>query len=306
MRLGTVESGHHFNIQRYAIHDGPGIRTTVFLKGCPLSCSWCHNAEGRAVDRELYLLPERCIQCGACLEVCPQPPPVGTDEDAAADRNRCVRCGQCVDVCPTGARQLAGWSVTVDELLDLLERDRPFYEESDGGVTFSGGEPLMQPEFLLACLAACRERGLHTAVDTSGYAPRDLMMEVATRTDLFLYDLKLLDDARHREYTGVPLAPILANLRDLVRAGAPIWLRVPLIPKVNDDLANLKAIGAFVAALDGIERVHVLPYHRVGSDKYRRLGQPYALGELQPPTPDNVEKAAECLSSFGLKVYKGG
>lgn len=295
--------GECFDIQRFSIHDGPGIRTTVFLKGCPLSCLWCHNPESQARLPEIRIIASRCIECGACGPACPQGLAGGP---WLPDPARCQRCGACADACPTGARQLVGRSYGVAELLDAVERDRPFYDESGGGITFSGGEPLYQPRFLLACLELARGRGLHTAVDTSGFASQATVLAVAARTSLFLYDLKTLDPDRHLAYTGVPLAPILRNLRALDRAGARIWLRVPFVPGYNDDPANLEALGTLAASLRHTRRLHLLPYHRLGAAKYARLGRPDRLGEVQPPSAAVMEDAAAYLRSFGLDVFVGG
>ena len=296
-------TGICFDIQRFSIHDGPGIRTTVFLKGCPLSCLWCHNPESQARLSEVRIIETRCIHCGSCGAVCPQGLAGGP---WLPDPARCERCGACAEACPTGARQLVGRSYSVDEVLDAVERDRPFYDESGGGVTFSGGEPLLQARFLLACLDAARRRGLHTAVDTSGFASRRTVLAVAALTDLFLYDLKVLDPARHLQFTGVPVTPILRNVQALDRAGARIWLRVPLVPGYTDDHENLASLGAFAAGLRHTRRLHLLPYHRLGADKYGRLGRPDRLGDVQPPSPAALEAAATYLRSFGLDVRVGG
>jgi pyruvate formate lyase activating enzyme len=298
-------TGTCFNIQRYSVHDGPGIRTTVFLKGCPLSCTWCHNPEGLSRELELIVVQDRCVGCGACVEACPNPPVVNADGRAVTDRRSCLRCGSCVDVCVAGARRLVGQPMTVGELLTEIERDRAFYEESGGGVTFSGGEPFEQHEFLLACLRACRERGLHTAVDTSGHAPRDVILEAATLTDLFLYDLKLLDEARHQELVGVPLAPVLDNLRALDEAGAQIWIRFPLIPGVTDSMDNVNALGRRVASLR-TRRVHLLPFHRMAADKYARIEREWEHAGLEDVSEDRVKEAAEALGAMGLDVRVGG
>ncbi len=296
-------TGVCFDVQRFSIHDGPGIRTTVFLKGCPLSCPWCHNPESQALRPEIRIIETRCIHCGSCGAVCseglaggPYPP----------DPARCLRCGACAEVCPTGTRQLVGRSYGVTEILEAVERDRPFYDESGGGVTFSGGEPLLQWRFLVACLEAARRRGLHTAVDTSGFASVSVIRAVAAWTDLFLYDLKVLDAARHLAFTGVPLEPILRNLRALDRAGTRIWLRVPFVPGYTDDEANLTALGTFAAGLRHTRQLHLLPYHRLGADKYARLGRPDHLGAVEPPTTAVVEGAATYLRTFGLDVRVGG
>jgi len=298
-------TGTCFNIQRYSIQDGPGIRTTVFLKGCPLACTWCHNPEGLSPDPQILVVAERCMGCGACSEVCPNPPPVGGEGDDTGDWSRCVACGRCVEVCPTGARRLVGTSFTVDELLERIERDRAFYETSQGGVTFSGGEPLMQGEFLLASLEECRKRGLHAAVDTSGYAERDLVLEVGRQSDLILYDLKVLDGARHGHLTGVPLEPILENLRALDEAGERIWIRFPLVPGVTDGDANLEALGGLVSSLRNTRRVSLLPFHRAASDKYGRLGRRWSHGGLEPAPDSAQEGAAARLRGFGLEVTIG-
>jgi pyruvate formate lyase activating enzyme len=291
------------DIQRYSIHDGPGIRTTVFLKGCPLACLWCHNPESIARAPELRVLAGRCVRCGACTKACP----LGlADGPNLPDPARCLRCGSCAAACPTGARQLTGRAWTVQEVLDAVLRDRPFYDDSGGGVTFSGGEPLTQWRFLLACLEAAQAQGLHTAVDTSGFASLAVIRAVATRTNLFLYDLKVLDPERHLRFTGVPLAPILRNLRALDATGARIWLRMPLVPGYNDDRANLEAVGTFAAGLRHARRLHLLPYHRLGAEKYARLGRADPMGDVPSPTSDTIETAARILRAYSLDVHVGG
>ncbi len=299
-------TGLCFDIQRYAIHDGPGIRTSVFLKGCPLACDWCHNPEGRAEEVELIRLPAHCVRCGACLEACPNPSVEGPDGDPETDPARCSACGSCVEACVAGARRLAGERFTVDELLERVERDRAFHEESGGGVTFTGGEPLAQGEFLLACLQACRERGIHTAVDTCGFAPRELVLECARWTGLFLYDLKTADEERHQQRAGTSAAPILENLRALDAAGARIWIRVPLIPGFNDDPASLEAIGRFAASLRATRRVHVLPFHRNGECKYHSLQRGAGAVRHLPLAGGAVEEAVEILAACDLDVHTGG
>ncbi|MCP4604228.1 MAG: glycyl-radical enzyme activating protein [Proteobacteria bacterium] len=298
--------GIYFDIQRYALHVGPGIRTNVFLKGCPLSCTWCHNPEGQSAEPEIHLLPERCIGCGACLEVCPNPLVEGTCQTMTTDESECIKCAECVDVCAAEARRLVGKTINARKLTARLERERPFYEESFGGVTFSGGEPFMQGEFLIACLKICKERGIHTVVDTSGYVDKELVLTAARYTDLFLYDLKIMNDALHRKYVGVPVATVLENLKAIDAAGKEIWIRIPLVPGVNDDNANLEAIGSFVASLRKTVRVNLLPFNKLGSDKYRRRQVSYQHAKLEPPSSEELEQATCKLAGFGLNIYKSG
>jgi pyruvate formate lyase activating enzyme len=293
-----------FNIQKYSVHDGPGIRTTVFLKGCPLACEWCHNPEGISPRPEMRVNGARCIRCGHCQEVCPEARgggmhPVAPGED-------CHVCGACAEACPTGARQMAGREMMVAEVMAEIGKDRIFYEESGGGVTFSGGEPLLQAEFLLALLAACRDRGIHTAVDTCGFVPRRDLLAAARMTDLFLYDLKFMDESRHRRHTGVSNAPILRNLQALGQAQADIWVRVPVIPDINDDEENMAASARFAAGIPGVRQVYLLPYHPTGTGKLASLGKTSALPHLVPPAPPRLEQIAGLFRAQGLVARVGG
>lgn len=302
---GLVLQGTIFHLARFAIHDGPGIRTVVFLKGCPLRCWWCHSPEGQLAGPELLLRRDRCIRCGQCLEACPH----GAIRDAGDGFDtlaaECALCGTCAAACPTGAREIAGRTVTVHELLSEIERDIVFYDQSGGGVTFSGGEPLAQAAFLEAMLEACRERAIHTAIETSGFAPVDRFQAVAALADLVLFDVKLLDDERHRRVTGVSNRAILENLARLARWHRAVRVRIPLVPGVNDAPADLDAIGRFVASL-GLRAVDVLPYHTAGAAKYARLGRPYLLADAPPAAPDTVASAVRALEASGLSVHVGG
>lgn len=301
-----MTSGIVFDIKRYSLHDGPGIRTTVFLKGCGLRCWWCHNPESQHPRPELVLRPELCIQCGACLADCPQGAIYRNGERFVTDRERCIRCGACVDSCYADARALVGRAMTVDEVMAEIKRDGAFYDQSSGGVTFSGGEPLLQGEFLRALLRACKDHEWPTAVDTCGYASTQTLDSLRHDVDLFLYDLKLMDDARHRQYTGASNALILHNLQWLARHGHRIILRVPIIPGITDDDENLRQIATYAAAWPAIERVDILPYHRIGIDKYERLGRLNPMPETVPPAEAHLAEIQRLLEGFGLAVKIGG
>jgi pyruvate formate lyase activating enzyme len=297
-------TGLIFNIMRYALHDGPGIRTTVFFKGCPLSCWWCHNPESQSVHPELLYFPDRCLRCGTCAALCPQHA-VSEEGGRMATSDQCQVCGTCEDLCPADARELAGTRMSVDEVMAAIEKDVIFYDESGGGVTFSGGEPLLQSEFLEALLAGCRERGIHTVVDTCGLAQTEVLLRVAQRVDLFLFDLKLLDAARHQRYAGVDNALILENLETLARHGYEVIVRWPVIPGINDGSDDVADVLAFLARI-GLRRVDLLPYHRIGIDKYHRLKREYRLGALEPPGAARMEELAAQFQRAGFTVKIGG
>lgn len=287
-------TGRIFNLQRYSLQDGPGLRTTVFLKGCPLACAWCHNPESQSPAPELILQEGRCIACGACYKVC------GAGE-VPSDHPEA-----CVDACPTGARQLLGRETSVDDLVEEVLKDRLFFDQSGGGVTLSGGEPLMQPAFAIAVLDALRRKGVHTALDTCGLGRTEDLLEAAALADLVLFDLKHMDDAQHRRWTGAGNGAILANLERLGRSHPQIWIRVPVVPGVNDDPSNLEATARFVASIPAVRRLDLLPYHSIGAAKFRRLGREYLLGQVEPPSAARMASLADLFQTFGISAHIGG
>jgi pyruvate formate lyase activating enzyme len=295
-----------FDIKQFSIHDGPGIRTTVFLKGCPLRCAWCHNPESQAAAPELIFRPGRCLRCGVCVTACPRGAISWDGAAMVTDGQACARCGSCADTCYAQARELAGRQMTVTQVMTEIERDVAFYDESGGGVTFSGGEPLAQPRFLRELLRACRAREIHSAVDTCGYVAWEVLADLREYVDLFLYDLKLMDDAGHRAFTGVSNGLILRNLEALAHHRHAIILRVPVIPGINDDAENLRRVGAFAAALPSVERLDLLPYHRTGIEKYERVHMVYGLPDVRPPSEERLAEIAHILQGFGLRVQTGG
>lgn len=299
-------SGKVINLMKYSIHDGPGIRTTVFFKGCPLNCLWCHNPESQQPGQELMIWAERCIGCGRCLEVCAWGALVIAAGKLDYRREQCQACGECCKVCPAGAREPAAKTMSVREVMAELEKDLVFYDESGGGATFSGGEALLQPVFLLELLKECRKKEIHTTLETCGFTNLEVLRSLSDFVDLFLYDLKLMDSRKHQEFTGVPNELILANLRWLAEHHPRVIVRVPVIPGVNDDPATFQAMGEFVASLKRIRELHLLPYHKAGADKYLRLGRVYQLPDIQPPEPERLEQIKGQLEAFGLAVKIGG
>ena len=297
-----MTSGTIFDIRRYSIHDGPGIRTAVFFKGCPLACRWCHNPEGRTYEPELIFRPRRCILCDDCLDVCPNQAVNRQGDEIRIDRSACKVSGNCAVACPAEALEVVGRRMTPEQVLDAIERDRTFYEQSGGGVTFTGGEPLAQSDLLCELLSACRVRGIATTVDTCGYAPWSVFEGIRPFVDLVLYDLKLMGESRHVQWTGVSNAGILSNLRQLAALGHAVRVRIPIIPGVNDDEQNLRQTGEFLAGLSQVPEVELLPYHNIAGGKYAGLGKEYELDHIVPPNRERINELAAMLSSYGLQV----
>jgi len=268
-----------------------------------LECRWCHNPEGRSHHPELIFRPTRCILCDDCLTACPQEAVRREGNAIRIDRNRCVVSGKCATICNAEALQVIGRKMTVQQVIAEIERDTVFYEQSNGGVTFTGGEPLFQPHFLLDLLSACRSRALHTAVDTSGFTAWQVLDEIRPLVDLFLYDLKLMDDTRHIRWAGVSNVLILSNLRQLSEAGHRILIRIPIIPGINDDEGNLQQTGAFLASLPNVPPVQLLTYHNIAEGKYAGLGMEYELPKIQSPTPHRIEEISTILRTYGLELF---
>jgi pyruvate formate lyase activating enzyme len=300
----SAPKGLVFNVMRFSIHDGPGIRTAVFLKGCPLRCWWCHNPEGLSPEPELVYLPDRCILCGDCVAACPHHA-IAWHSRPVRDQQLCRVCGTCATTCPAEATQLIGRWLSVHDLIEQVSRDQVFFEESGGGVTFSGGEPFLQAAFLEAALDACRERRIHTAVETCGVVNRDVLLRLAHKIDLFLFDIKVMDRAKHIKYTGAPNDSILANLSALALQHNNIVVRVPVICGVNDDDSNVEEMAHFLKVI-GASHLDLLPYHDIAGDKYRRLAQPYLTDGLKVPAPDQIQVMAQRFRRDHLVVRSGG
>jgi pyruvate formate lyase activating enzyme len=300
-------AGWIFDVKKFSIHDGPGIRTTVFLKGCPLRCLWCSNPESQQVEPQIVFWHERCIHCDVCLAVCPQSAIVA---DEAGHKQvlseRCDLCGRCLEECYAEALEQIGRLMTVEEVLSLVEEDSPFYEESKGGVTLSGGEPMAQPRFSQRLLQGCQERDIHTAIETCGHAPWEVWQALLPHLDLILYDLKETDPARHKRYTGVSNELILDNLKRLSRTGRPIIVRRPVIPGYNDDEESVHALARFVRELGTVHEIDLLPYHRFGRGKYERLGMEYPMGSALTVKEEEVTGLRDILVSHGFRVKVGG
>jgi pyruvate formate lyase activating enzyme len=298
-----------FNIQHYSIHDGPGIRTTVFVNGCPLRCLWCQNPESQSKTPRLFFSREKCTGCGQCLAACPQEAIRIVDKVSQTDRSLCKGCGQCTLICPNEARNIMGKEMTAKEVFKDVISDEVFYKNSGGGVTISGGEPLSQPEFVTEILKLCKNAGLHTVVDTSGYADWDTFKQVLAFTDMVLYDFKHMNPEEHRRFTGVSNELILDNARKIIKEFPKITFvaRMPVIPGYNDSNGNIVRTALFITEeLGESVKVNILPYHRLGETKYERLELASECVRIKQPSDKHMEELRSKIESFGLSTSIGG
>ena len=270
-----------FDIQRNSFVDGPGIRTTVFFKGCNLKCAWCHNPESQSAKPQMMFYKDKCTGCGKCKSVCPY------------HLEQCELCGKCTLYCPVDARKVCGKEHTVDEVLKEVLKDKAFYETSGGGVTFSGGECMLQIDFLAEILKKCKENGIHTAVDTAGHIPFESFEKILPYTDLFLYDIKIFDSQKHKQYVGVGNELILENLKKLFERKAKLWIRIPIIPDVNDSIEEIQKIKDFLKTIGTPEKIELLPYHAMGENKYRAIGKEPQI--FKTPDAENMKRLKEIL-----------
>ena len=297
--------GRIFSMQRFSIQDGPGIRTTVFVKGCPLQCAWCSNPESQNLHPEIMARQQKCEGCGECVEACSRDAIDVVDGVARIDRALCDLCMDCVEACPTGALELSGEEITIEEAVHESCQDEPFYKNSNGGVTLSGGEPLYQPEFALKFMRACKEKGLSTALDTCGYAPWEVLEAVLAYTDLVLFDVKHVDPEMHRKGTGVPNDLILANLEGILDSGkARVWIRIPLIPGYNDSEEHAKDVARLLSK-GPVEKVSLLSYHEWGKPKYGFLGREYPFQGEPVEDQERLERLKGIIEAEGLSVTVG-
>ena len=300
-----MNTGIIFNIKKFAIHDGPGIRTTVFLKGCPLRCQWCHNPESWLRKPEISLDQEKCIRCYQCVSLCPEQAIFLKDGYPYTDQKKCALCSTCVSICPTQTRGIIGKRISTVKVIRELRKDLIFYQESDSGVTFSGGEPLEQIDFLAGLLLLCKEENMHTAVDTCGYTPWSNLERILSLVDLWLFDLKILDEQKHKHYTGVSNQLILENLRRLSKKTKKIEIRIPLIPGVNDNIEEMAEMAGLIRSLS-LSEVNILPFHRLGLEKYRRLGLSANMEEIGALSQKDIEVVKQLFSKHKLRVNIGG
>lgn len=296
-----------FDIKRYAINDGPGIRVVVFFKGCNLHCAWCHNPESISPKADKMYSPVKCIGCGTCVTACPANALTLTSQGIVTDSSLCLLCGKCAEVCPTKAIEMSGKQMSVAEVMDIIEKERVFFDQSGGGVTFSGGEPLLHSKLLIPLLDECKRRGIHTAVDTAGNVNTEVILEVAKRTNLFLFDLKMMDAELHRKWVGADNELIQQNLNAIAEVGAEIIIRIPVIAGVNDTVQNFEQTAKFISELSGTKiTVNLLPYHNIAEAKYAKLWGQSSFQRMSEPSKTVLSKALEIFAGFEIQATIGG
>ncbi|WP_413113861.1 glycyl-radical enzyme activating protein [Thaumasiovibrio sp. DFM-14] len=300
MTTGTV-----FNIQKFSVHDGPGIRTTVFLKGCPLRCKWCSNPESQTFSPSVLFDKNKCIECGLCINACTKGA-MSRDKNKKVDTSKCVGCGECANVCPTKALILSGKKMTVAEVIDEVKKDVIHYRRSSGGMTLSGGEPLAQPEFTEALLRSAKANGIHTAIETTGLAAPEVLDRIIPLLDVVLMDIKNLFPEKHIEFTGVENKQILRNAIHISKLAKQVSIRVPVIPGFNDDEQSIKAIATFATHMSNVTRLHLLPYHNYGQGKYNLLNRPYEFTEAKTPSDTVINQFKSIVEAMGVECVIGG
>ena len=307
MRIEDTQ-GKIFNIQHYSIHDGPGIRTTVFFMGCPLRCQWCQNPESLGLQPVMFFNAEKCTGCSQCVEACPENAIQVIDGKSRTNRKQCKGHGNCVEVCPYEARSLMGQNAFAGEVFEAVNADTIFYQKSGGGVTISGGDPIVQPDFAISILSLCRDAGIHTAIETCGHIKWEIFSHILEHVDLVLYDFKHMNPSAHRDYTGVRNELILDNAKKIRRElHLPMLARLPIIPGYNDSFENLNSAARFIAHELGNEvKVYLLPYHRLGETKYERMEKPGGCVHIEPPGDERMEELKRMFESFDLTVAIGG
>jgi len=296
-----------FDVKRYAINDGPGIRITIFLKGCPLKCKWCHNPESQNRQLQKMYSSEKCIGSQECVKICPNNALTLTPQGIVTNADLCALCGKCADVCPTKAMEMSGTLMSVDQVMTQIKKETMLMDTSEGGVTFSGGEPLAHHAFLTELLDACGREEIHRCIDTTGYAKTEILLDVAKRAEHFLYDLKMMDPVKHQKWTGISNGQILKNLQLLAATGVNMNIRIPLIKGVNDDDKNIHDSAKFIAALEGKKPiVNILPFHNIAEKKYEKLGEHYDKGEMAAPSIERQHEILEIFKSYAVNAMIGG
>ena len=302
-----MSTGLIFDIKKYAINDGPGIRMTIFFKGCNLNCQWCHNPESLSPKVQKMYTASKCIGAVKCLDNCPNDALTLTEEGIVTDFDVCNLCGKCAEVCPTKAFEMLGSNIPISELMKKIDNEAVFFDQSGGGVTFSGGEPLMHSEYLLQALKECGKRMYHRVVDTTAFTNIDTLLEVADNCEMFLVDLKVMDSQKHKEFTGVSNEKILSNIKELAKTDCDLVFRIPLIKNVNDDEENIRNTAEFIQSLNLVKtEVNLLPYHKVAENKMTKLGVPDDFIQFEEPSKSKIEEIISIFKEYGIFAKEGG